>query len=623
MNWNHPHILARRERTACVIIIGAFVLLAGAFFRLQVLGSDQYAVQSRQNRLRPVVLAAPRGLIVDRKGVVLAENVPSYTISILAPDPAAFRATLDTMTPYTPLSAAQIADVERRYERSPDNPVAIIRDAPFAVVAALEERRPSLPGMIVQTEPKRNYPYGELVSHVLGYVGEVSEEELESGRIAGARLGALVGRGGLEAQYDERLRGSDGTRFVVVDAMGRRIGDDASGGGLNAQQGDTLHTSLDFLLQQYIADNFPVGKLGAVMAMDPRNGEVLAMYSSPSFDPNEFIGGIDQDLWNSWLASEETPLLNRAIQGIYPPASPWKLVIALMALERGEVDIDTEMPVQCTGGYQYFNRYFRCWKPSGHGHLNLAEAIQQSCDVFFYQLGLKLGLDSILLQGGQWGLRNKTGVDLPGEVSPLFPPSTEYFDELYGPQGWTNAVTLNLAIGQGENSQTLISMMRFYSLFARGDGAVPVPRFVMDGVPHDRGPTLATPENVLRLRNALEMVVESGTAIRSRVANLRIAGKTGTAQNPHGPNHGWFVGFAPVDAPEIVVGAIVEFGEHGSSVAPFVNRVIARHLLGSDSESDRPVRWILPSDSAPVSLPVPGDTSRIGPGAADAAARTR
>ena len=623
MNWNHPHNLARRERAAWVIVIGAFVLLAGAFFRLQVLGSDQYAVQSRQNRLRPLVLPAPRGLIVDRNGVVLAENVPSYTISILAPDPAAFRATLDTMAPYTPLSPAQRADVERRYERSPDNPVAIIRDAPFTVVAALEERRPSLPGMIVQTEPKRNYPYGELVSHVLGYVGEISEDELESGEVAGAHLGALVGRGGLEAQYDERLRGADGTRFVVVDAMGRRIGDDASGGGLDPRQGDTLHTSLDFLLQQYIVDNFPAGKLGAVMAMDPRNGEILAMYSAPSFDPNEFIGGVDQELWNSWLSSEDTPLLNRAVQGIYPPASPWKLVVALMALERGEVDIDTEMPVPCTGGYQYGNRYFRCWKPTGHGHLNLAEAIQQSCDVFFYQLGLKLGLDSMLVQGGQWGLRDKTGVDLPGEVSPLFPASTEYFDELYGPQGWTTAVTLNLAIGQGENSQTLISMMRFYSLFARGDGAVPVPRLVKDGEPPDRGTTLATPDNVLRLRNALEMVVESGTAVRSRVANLRIAGKTGTAQNSHGPNHGWFVGFAPVQAPEIVVGAIVEFGEHGASVAPFVNRVIARHLLGPDSESDRPVRWILPSDSAPVPVPVPGDTSRIGTAAADAAARTR
>ncbi len=622
MNWNHPHTLARRERTAAVIIIGVFVFLAGAFFRLQVLSSDRYAVQSRQNRLRPVVLPAPRGLIVDRNGIVIAENVPSYTISILAPDPTAFRATLDSMATYANLEPAQLIDIVQRYERSPDNPVIVMRDAPFEVVAALEERRPSLRGMIVQTEPKRHYPYGELVSHLLGYVGEISEEEMESGGIIGARLGALVGRGGLEAEYDERLRGFDGTRFVVVDALGRRIGDDAGGGALDARQGDTLHTSLDVELQKYAADNFPAGRRGAVAAMDPRNGEILAMYSAPSFDPNEFIGGIDEDLWNEWLSSEDTPLLNRAIQGIYPPASPWKLVVALMALERGVVELDTKMLVPCTGGYQYFNRYFRCWRATGHGYLTLAEAIEHSCDVYFYQLGLKLGLDSMLLQGAEWGLREKTGVDLPGEVSPDFPASTAYFDELYGPRGWTNAVTLNLAIGQGENSQTLISMIRFYSLFARGDGGVPVPRFVVDTDVPQPVASLASAENVLGLRDVLEMVVQSGTAVRSRVANLRIAGKTGTAQNSHGPNHGWFVGFAPVDDPQIVVGAIVEFGEHGSSVAPFVNRIIARHLLGPDSESDRPVRWILPADSAPQSVPISGDSSVVG-NVDNAADRTR
>lgn len=612
-------MLARRERTATVIIIGVFVFLAGAFFRLQVLGSDRYAVQSRQNRLRPVVLPAPRGLIVDRNGIVIAENVPSYTISILAPDPKAFRSTLDSMATWANLGPAQLIDIVQRYERSPDNPVMVMRDAPFEVVAALEERRPSLKGMIMQTEPKRHYPYGELVSHLLGYVGEISEEEMESGGIVGARLGALVGRGGLEAEYDERLRGFDGTRFVVVDALGRRIGD---GGALEARQGDTLHTALDIELQKYVADQFPAGRRGAVVAMDPRTGEILAMYSAPSFDPNAFIGGIDEDLWDEWLSSEDTPLLNRAIQGIYPPASPWKLVVALMALERGVVELDTKMPVQCTGGYQYFNRYFRCWRATGHGHLTLAEAIEHSCDVYFYQLGLKLGLDSMLLHGAEWGLREKTGVDLPGEVSPAFPASTAYFDELYGPRGWTNAVTLNLAIGQGENSQTLISMVRFYALFARGDGGVPVPRLVADtDVPRPVA-ILASAENVLALRDVLEMVVQSGTAVRSRVANLRIAGKTGTAQNSHGPNHGWFLGFAPVDDPQIVVGAIVEFGEHGSAVAPFVNRIIARHLLGRDFQSDRSIRWVLPADSAPQSVPIGSDSSFVG-NVDNAADRTR
>jgi penicillin-binding protein 2 len=425
-------------------------------------------------------------------------------------------------------------------------------------------------------------------------------------------MGTLVGRGGLESRYDDDLRGLDGERLVEVDALGRMVKDEG-GGRLEPRQGDTLHMSLDFDLQQYVAELFPAfGERGAVIAMDPRNGAILAMYSAPSYDPNEFIGGVDPELWETWLASESTPLLNRAIQGLYPPASPWKLALALMGLERGAVDLDTKMPVQCAGGYQYFNRYFRCWRASGHGGLTLAEAIQHSCDVYFYQLGLMLGLDSTLVDAAQIGFARKTGIDLPGEVAPLFPETTAYLDSLYGPQGWTNAVALNMAIGQGENSQTLIGMMRFYAMLARDDGNAPTPMLV----PLEDGaadfPVVASSANVAQLRPPLEMVVASGTAVASRIRNLRIAGKTGTAQNPHGPDHGWFIGFAPVDAPEVVVGAIVEFGEHGSSVAPMVTRIIARHLLGPDADRDRPVRWVLPADSAPTPVQLEPDSSRQG-----------
>jgi penicillin-binding protein 2 len=612
MNWDHPHVLARRAFAASVFVGGVFLVLGGAFFRLQVLGWDQYALQSRNNRFRPVAVPAPRGIIVDRHGVVLATNMPSYTISLLASSDAAVQATLDSMTRYTAFDSSLNAGVLWRYDRSPDNPVVIMRDAPFEVVAALEERKSSFPGLIVQTEPKRQYPHADIVSHLLGYVGEVSEDELATGQFARARMGTLVGRGGLESRYDDDLRGLDGERLVEVDALGRMVKDEG-GGRLEPRQGDTLHTSLDFDLQQYVAELFPAfGERGAVIAMDPRNGAILAMYSAPSYDPNEFIGGVDPELWETWLASESTPLLNRAIQGLYPPASPWKLALALMGLERGAVDLDTKMPVQCAGGYQYFNRYFRCWRASGHGGLTLAEAIQHSCDVYFYQLGLMLGLDSTLVDAAQIGFARKTGIDLPGEVAPLFPETTAYLDSLYGPQGWTNAVALNMAIGQGENSQTLIGMMRFYAMLARDDGNAPTPMLV----PLEDGaadfPVVASSANVAQLRPPLEMVVASGTAVASRIRNLRIAGKTGTAQNPHGPDHGWFIGFAPVDAPEVVVGAIVEFGEHGSSVAPMVTRIIARHLLGPDADRDRPVRWVLPADSAPTPVQLEPDSSRQG-----------
>ncbi|MCZ6916518.1 MAG: penicillin-binding protein 2 [Gemmatimonadetes bacterium] len=611
MNWNHPHILARRAQLASVMVGGLFVVLVGAFFRLQVVGADQYQIQSRNNSRRPVVLRAPRGIIVDRHGAVIATNVPSYTISLIAATRSAFEATLDSMLVYGTLDSLRREEVLGRYERSPDNSAVIMRDAPFAMVAALEERKSSFPGLIVQTEPKRHYPHRDIISHLLGYVGEVSEEELAASRFVRARLGGLVGRGGLEEQYDSRLRGFDGRRLVVVDALGRTIGDDG-GERLEPEQGDTIRTALDLDLQQYVADVFPAGQRGAVMAMDPRNGDILAMYSSPSFDPNAFIGGIDRDLWEEWRTAEDTPLLNRAVQGIYPPASPWKLVLALLALEKRGLTLDTKMPVQCSGGYQYFTRYFRCWKSTGHGELTLLEAIQHSCDVYFYQLGLHLGLDVLFEGPAALGLTSRTGVDLPNEVVPTYPPGRSYFDDLYGPRGWTTAVTLNLAIGQGENAQTLINMMQFYAMLARNDGAAPVPRLVLDRGEPVLVPGLASPENILGLREALEMVVERGTALRSRLANLRIAGKTGTAQNSGGPNHGWFIGFGPVEDPQVVVGAIVEFGEHGSVVAPMVTRIIERHLLGPDAAADRPVRWILPSDSAPVPIEIEPRRRRTG-----------
>lgn len=274
----------------------------------------------------------------------------------------------------------------------------------------------------------------------------------------------------------------------------------------------------------------------------------------------------------------------------------------------------------CRGGLQYYNRYFRCWRLDGHGSLTLAEAIQYSCDVYFYQLGMKLGLTNLLSDATQMGFRDRSGVDLPGEAQPLFPASTEYYNRRYGPSGWTNAVTLNLAIGQGENAQTLINMTNFYATLANPNGEVPHPHLVVaSGEP---GRTLGLPEDKLGgLREALVEVVQRGTAAAAQIANLRIAGKTGTAQNPHGADHGWFLAFAPADEAQIVVGAVIEFAQHGSLIAPMVNRIIARYLLGPGAlPALDDYQLILPSDSAPEPVPILPDTiPRIG-GAPDGAA---
>ena len=284
------------------------------------------------------------------------------------------------------------------------------------------------------------------------------------------------------------------------------------------------------------------------------------------------------------------------------------------------------MTMPCTGGMRYYTRYFRCWRTEGHGELTLFEAIQQSCDVYFYQLGLKLGLTNMLQDASTLGFREPSGIDLPNEYRPLFPPSTEYYDERYGRSGWTNAVTLNLAIGQGENAQTLINMIRFYGMLASQDGDTPEPRLV----PGDRGSmrSLGLSESHLQgLRDALLAVVDSGTAIGARIANLRIAGKTGTAQNPHGPDHGWFIAFAPVDSPTVVVGSVIEFAEHGSSVARLVTSVVAHWLLGPEAVPEgTPVPWlVIPADSAPEPVPILPDTALLNqrPGQAGTGAQPR
>lgn len=611
MTWQNPYELSYRAAAVRVVTLAVFLVLALAFFRVQVLSSDRYEVQSQENRLRPVTLPAPRGLLVDRHGVVLADNVPGYSVALLASSEDSLLARLDRLASLLPLDSSQVAGIVRRYLGAPTEPVVLLRDAPFEVVSALEEQRAWYPGLVIRSDPKRRYPFGGQAGHVVGYVGEITEEELQSATFRGARGGTLVGRDGLEQVYDERLRGHDGVRFVEVDALGRTVREASEVEVLPPQQGETVRSTLDIELQQYVAGLFPAGRRGAVIALEPASGDVLALYSAPSYDPNAFIGGYDPEAWRRLSESEEFPLFNRATQARYAPASPWKLVVAAMALERGLVTMDSKMSIPCEGGMRYYNRYFRCWRTEGHGHLTLFEAIQHSCDVFFYQLGLTLGLQNLLHDAVALGFRERSGIDLPNEYRPQFPPSTEYYNQLYGPRGWTNAVTLNLAIGQGENAQTLINMTQFYAMLANRRGAAPRPHLVSGsrGEPRALGLERAALDG---LREALVAVVSRGTAAGARIADLHIAGKTGTAQNPQGPDHGWFIAFAPVEDPQIVVGAIVEFAEHGSSVAPMVTRIVARYLLGPDAVPAGPV-WSLemPADSAPEPVPILPDTSLL------------
>ena len=599
MSSFHPHLLDRRVRLARGVVWGALATLVIVFFRTQILEHSAFQLQSETNRLRPIPLPAPRGIITDRNGKILAENVTGYTVSLLpAADEGLLRATLHRLAPIVKLDSQAIQRVLIRYRRTPYLPIAVLPSATFDVVSALEERRLLFPGLLIQAEPKRYYPDSGLASHLVGYVGELTEAERSQQRVAAVRLGGLLGKDGLEREYDDSLRGYDGVRFVEVSALGHVVREAPPASRLAPVPGKPLHTTIDLDLQRYIAQIFPAGHRGAVLAMNPNSGEILALYSAPGFDPNAFVGGVDPEYWRRLNESEAHPLFDRTIKGRYPPGSTWKLAVAAMALKRGLVTLHSHMPIPCRGGLQYGNRFFRCWSGAGHGDLSLADAIAQSCDVYFYQLGLKLGLTSLLEDATALGFRSPTRIDLPDEKTGLFPGGTDYYDRVYGPRRWTSAVTLNLAIGQGENAQTLVNMVRFYQMLA-SDGRARVP-YVVRPTPGPEATLGLTPDQLAGLRQAMISVVERGTARGAARfgGSIAIAGKTGTAQNPHGPAHGWFIGFAPADKPEIVVGAIVEFAREGPFVAPLVTRVIGRYL-GVDTTVASNVRIVLPTDTAP------------------------
>jgi penicillin-binding protein 2 len=432
-----------------------------------------------------------------------------------------------------------------------------------------------------------------------------------------------VGKAGLERAYDDTLRGAEGVRYIEVNARGRLVREEASTATLPPTPGRPILTTIDLDLQRYIDSIWPAGVRGAMVAMTP-SGEVRALYSAPSYDPNAFVGGISTAVWRSLNSDAAKPLLNRAMIGRYPPASPFKLAVAAMGLKRGLIGFDTHMPLPCSGGMQLGNRYFRCWKKEGHGSLDLVGAVAASCDVYFYQLGLRLGLEAILKDGVLLGFRDPSGIDLPSEQRPIYPATTAYFDKLYGPRNWSPpATTLNFSIGQGENTQTLINMVRFYEGLA-GDGQSEQPYVVRrdpNAETHDFGLTAA---QLLGLRRALTAVAERGTASAiinatpgSHAKVLQIAGKTGTAQNPHGLDHRWFIAMAPADQPELIVGGIMEnVGLHDPLVVRNVYLALRRYVLGPDSSGAAVKVQISIPEDAGVVLPAPGDDQ--APGAAEA-----
>ena len=602
-----PLELQHRMSVAHWVLACAFLILGGAFFKVQVLQHDKYQLKAETNRLRPVPLTPPRGTILDRNGHVIAENLPGYTVKLLAPNADSLRSVLGRLATVVPIDSGQVDEILKRWRGARYQPVVVFGDATFEMASALEEHRPLLPGLVLQSEPRRLYPMGRAVAHVVGYVGEVTEQELDANRFPGATSGSIVGRSGIERQYDDTLRGREGVRYIEVNARGGLVREQATVAALSPIAGKPLQTTIDVDLQRFIDSIWPAGVRGAMIAVTPK-GEIRALYSAPSYDPNVFVGGIGAADYRALLRDSANPLLNRALNGRYPPASPFKLATAAMGLKRKEITLDSHMPVPCRGGLRLGNRVFKCWDKKGHGSLDLIGAVAKSCDVYFYQLGQRLGLEAIIEDGNLMGFHDKSGIDLPSEQSPVFPKDRAYFDKKYGARNWSPPATVfNFSIGQGENTQTLVNMVKFYAALS-GDGKIHTPYVVAPRNAEATHDLCLTAEQLAGLRQALVAVVERGTAARSRRADLTVAGKTGTAQNSHGEDHGWFIGFAPVDKPQIVIGAIMEHAEHGTTVAPYVVQALSRYVLGP-SEPPPKLQLQIPVDSAPRDVPAPDSTA--------------
>jgi penicillin-binding protein 2 len=578
----HPNDIQRRGRAANVMIAGVLLFLAGGFFRSQVLQHQKYALQSETNRLRELPLPAPRGMIFDRNGKVIADNVIGYSVSMLAQKEDSLRSVLQRLAGTINLTGPQIDQALRRFRRAPTRPTVIIPDASFDVVSVLEEHRTQFPGLIIQSSPRRFYPDGPVVSPFVGYTAEVSETELALPAYAEYKAGQQIGKQGLERQYEAILRGKEGSQFVEVDARGRIVRQAGARQDLIPVEGSPLRTNIDLDLQRFVAKIFADSLQGGAVALDPKTGAVLALYSAPAWDANRFIGGIPAQYWDSLRNDPRRPLYNKALQGTYPPGSTFKLATTVMGLEQGAVTMRDHMPIPCTGGMQYGSRYFRCWDKRGHGSLSLHNAIAKSCDVYFYQLGLKLGITRMLAGGVQLHMNEKAGIDLPEERRPRWPETVEYFNRRYGKSGWTQSVVLNLAIGQGENSQTILNMARFYSAIAT-DGSASRPE--IGRLKSDRLRMMnLDPKALDEVRQALVGVVEGGTASASAIKGVQLAGKTGTAQSGKLDaagkelDHAWFVGFAPANDPKIVVAVMIEFGGHGTRSAAIASKIIAQYL---------------------------------------------
>ena len=572
-----------------LILVLTMTVLLIRLWDLQIMRGTEMRKLSEQNRIRVKKIVAARGIIYDRTGKVLADTRPSFNIYLTPEDIKDFSQTVDGLAQLLQCNREDIIEKMKAASGMPPSfPIKIRSDIPMDEVARVEANRVYIPGISIQIEPKRNYPYAASFAHVIGYVSEISDEELkDKKKHKDYSPGDYIGKYGLERAYEKDLRGTDGEKRVEVDAMGREI---RTLDVIEPIPGHSLHLNMDLDLQ-LAADKALETRKGAAVAINPKTGGVLVLASRPGFDPNLFASGIKKKDWQAIALDKLHPLQNRAIQGGYPPGSTFKILLALKALDLGIINERTAF--HCGGGFAYGNRVFKCWKKGGHGSVSVHRAIVESCDVFFYNVGLKLGVDRIHEIGDILGMGRLTGIDLPGEQKGLI-PSTEWKKRRYN-QPWYEGETVSVAIGQGAVWLTPIHLAMLSS-FVANDGKNFKPQ-VVNRIVSTEGKVVKTFEPVvnaeLKLKPGVLKLVKDGmrgvvnepggTAGASKVQNVLMSGKTGTAQAGSDKvklgDHAWFIAYAPSEDASVAMAILVEHGLHGSSAAAPIAKGITETLF--------------------------------------------
>lgn len=576
-----PEDVKQRLNWLLIFMVICFSVLVISLWYLQMIKGEEFKQRAVENCIRSLVEDAPRGRIYDRQEELLVTNRPAVIVSIIPAEVDDLEKLSERLSKIIGVSSEEISQIIKNYRENPFKPVKILDDCKTSMIVEIEERKDELKGVVLEVKPRRDYLYHDFAAHSLGYVGEIDKEELERFGNPKFQGGDIIGKAGLEKYYDDILRGEKGGKEVEVDALGQEI---ATLLYQKPVPGKDLVLTIDRDLQLY-GENLLFDKKGSIVVSDPNNGEILALVNRPSFNPNLFANGISSSDWQRLSCDTDYPLTNRSVQGLYSPGSIFKVVTAVAALEDGVTD--RKRKIYCPGTFKLADRVFTCWKETGHGSLSIVDAIAHSCNIYFYTLGKDLGIERFNECMQKFGLGEKTGIDLPAEAIGIIPSAQWKRREVK--EIWFPGDTINLSIGQGYLLLTPFQVHNIITTIA-AEGEIYKLHLVKKIISTDGNiveeikPEIYkkvnfSPDTFKIIKEGLRQVILKGTGWRANIKELAVAGKTGTAQNPRGETHAWFIGFAPYEDPEVCITVFLENGgEGGEAAAPIARAMLEKYF---------------------------------------------